>query len=271
MRLIRFELFDCLLVIIYTILIMDLISLWNDYSKCTSPMNLFLLVTYASALALRLFFLLVTTSSYSLVRNIAKIFIFALLTPFLYYWTVLGIVWEVSNQNNSPQCYPTQLPSWLNICWIIFLGITDVILVIGIGVIIYKEFAYIRTTRRIMQLLNSFEAVGIFTNLLNGMNVDGNNVGGNEVGLTDEERMNLPHRTVSAEYFSQEFLNEQTCTICTENYIIDDKVIILPGCQHLYHTRCIDPWLIKKPACPNCRSNVRENLLAASGSENIMV
>ena len=276
MRFIRFEIFDCLLIIIYTILILDLIYLWNDYSKCTSPMNLFLLVAYISALVLRLLFLFVTTSSYPLIRNIAKITIFALLTPFLYYWTILGIIWEVSNQNNSSQCYPTQLPSWLNICWIIFLGITDIILVIGIGIIIYKEFAYIRTTRRIMQLLNSFEAVGIFTNLLNGMNgvngdANGNNSGGNEIGLTEEERMNLPHRTVSAEYFSQEFINEQTCTICTENYINGDKVIILPGCQHLYHTRCIDPWLIKKSACPNCRSNIRENLLASSDLENMMI
>ena len=269
-KLIKFEIFDCLLIIIYTVLIVDLSYIWNDYSKCTSPMNLFLCVTYVSALLLRLLFLLVTTSTYPLVRNIAKILIFTLLTPFLYYWTVLGIVWELSNQDNSPQCYPTQLPGWLNICWIIFLGITDIILVIGSIVIIYKEFAYIRTTRRIMQLLNSFEAVNIFTNLLNGMNGDGNNMNGAEAGLTEEERKSLWHRTITTDYFSQEFINEQTCTICTENYIISDKVIMLPGCQHLYHTRCIDPWLAKKPGCPNCRSNVRENLLNALNSENTM-
>jgi hypothetical protein len=35
-----------------------------------------------------------------------------------------------------------------------------------------------------------------------------------------------------------------TCSICTEDFIENDTVRILP-CGHLYHRRCIDPWLLR--------------------------
>ncbi|KAI1089859.1 hypothetical protein F5B19DRAFT_495029 [Rostrohypoxylon terebratum] len=35
---------------------------------------------------------------------------------------------------------------------------------------------------------------------------------------------------------------QQSCPTCTEDFIDDDDVRILP-CRHLFHPRCIDPWL----------------------------
>jgi hypothetical protein len=33
------------------------------------------------------------------------------------------------------------------------------------------------------------------------------------------------------------------CSVCTEDFIENEKIRILP-CRHIYHKRCIDPWLL---------------------------
>ena len=48
----------------------------------------------------------------------------------------------------------------------------------------------------------------------------------------------------------------ETCCICLDDYVLGDKLRILP-CDHAYHMKCIDPWLLKnKRVCPQCRKKV---------------
>merc|ERR1719471_2112519 len=48
----------------------------------------------------------------------------------------------------------------------------------------------------------------------------------------------------------------ETCCICLDDYAVGDLLRILP-CNHAYHKKCIDPWLLKnKRVCPQCRKKV---------------
>lgn len=51
----------------------------------------------------------------------------------------------------------------------------------------------------------------------------------------------------------------ETCCICLDDFEEGDKLRILP-CDHGYHSKCIDPWLVKnKRICPQCRKRVFES------------
>jgi hypothetical protein len=54
-----------------------------------------------------------------------------------------------------------------------------------------------------------------------------------------------------------------TCAICFEDFEVGERVLTLPGCQHQFHSHCISHWLLVKPQCPCCNSNVRDALRAS--------
>ncbi|THD27038.1 E3 ubiquitin-protein ligase RNF13 [Fasciola hepatica] len=48
----------------------------------------------------------------------------------------------------------------------------------------------------------------------------------------------------------------ETCPICLEDYKDREKIRLLP-CHHAFHTRCIDPWLLRnRRRCPVCNQTV---------------
>lgn len=48
----------------------------------------------------------------------------------------------------------------------------------------------------------------------------------------------------------------ETCVICLDDFAEGEKLRVLP-CDHGYHSKCIDPWLVKnKRICPQCRKRV---------------
>ncbi|KAH7427383.1 hypothetical protein KP509_10G041600 [Ceratopteris richardii] len=49
---------------------------------------------------------------------------------------------------------------------------------------------------------------------------------------------------------------DRSCAICLEDFSPSHKVHILPSCQHVFHVRCIDPWLSVAGSCPTCRNNI---------------
>ncbi|KAI9285707.1 hypothetical protein BC943DRAFT_30137 [Umbelopsis sp. AD052] len=55
--------------------------------------------------------------------------------------------------------------------------------------------------------------------------------------------------------YSEENLEEQSCSICLDLFRPRTKVRLLP-CRHAFHPICIDPWLTKHSAeCPMCKQS----------------
>lgn len=46
------------------------------------------------------------------------------------------------------------------------------------------------------------------------------------------------------------------CTICLTEFSDEDRVRLLPECDHVYHPLCIDKWLASHATCPVCRTNL---------------
>ncbi|GMH30308.1 hypothetical protein Nepgr_032151 [Nepenthes gracilis] len=60
-------------------------------------------------------------------------------------------------------------------------------------------------------------------------------------------------------------VDEMECCICLVVFKDGDKVKELPSCHHLYHSDCVDTWLINHSNCPLCRIAIRVDMPVDSG------
>lgn len=52
---------------------------------------------------------------------------------------------------------------------------------------------------------------------------------------------------------------EQTeCTICIDSFTPNSVCKQVMMCEHIFHSKCLDFWLDKKPRCPNCQNLVNQ-------------
>uniref|UniRef100_A0A0D9VGT8 RING-type domain-containing protein n=1 Tax=Leersia perrieri TaxID=77586 RepID=A0A0D9VGT8_9ORYZ len=43
------------------------------------------------------------------------------------------------------------------------------------------------------------------------------------------------------------------CAICLADMEAGERVRVLPKCDHAFHARCVDRWLLARSTCPTCR------------------
>lgn len=50
----------------------------------------------------------------------------------------------------------------------------------------------------------------------------------------------------------------EICSVCVEDFSMNEEVIMLPRCQHLFHVLCLSMWLLQRKSdfCPLCRIKV---------------
>ncbi|KAK3039893.1 hypothetical protein RJ639_028286 [Escallonia herrerae] len=53
------------------------------------------------------------------------------------------------------------------------------------------------------------------------------------------------------------------CAICLGDLIEGERVRILPRCNHGFHVKCIDTWLVSHSSCPTCRQLLSEHPLSS--------
>uniref|UniRef100_A0A7S4CRU0 RING-type domain-containing protein n=1 Tax=Eutreptiella gymnastica TaxID=73025 RepID=A0A7S4CRU0_9EUGL len=64
----------------------------------------------------------------------------------------------------------------------------------------------------------------------------------------------LPQRRI--EQTDRDNADTKACAVCQEEFGLGDLATTLP-CAHLFHGRCIEPWLARNGTCPLCRMDVR--------------
>ncbi|KAM7263766.1 hypothetical protein ACFE04_001449 [Oxalis oulophora] len=73
------------------------------------------------------------------------------------------------------------------------------------------------------------------------------------IEITEEKSLESYPKLVFSEAKIEKGATTTCCSICLEDYEEKDMVRIIPECEHLFHIKCVDPWLKKNSSCPICR------------------
>lgn len=76
-----------------------------------------------------------------------------------------------------------------------------------------------------------------------------------EMGLDEETLSSYPKLLYSEAKINKEDSTATCCSICLGDYKGRDMLRLLPDCGHLFHLKCVDPWLRLHPTCPVCRTS----------------
>lgn len=51
------------------------------------------------------------------------------------------------------------------------------------------------------------------------------------------------------------------CPICLGDFVEGEDVRFFPRCNHGFHVKCIDKWLVLHSSCPTCRQPLLEHVI----------
>ncbi|XP_034694481.1 RING-H2 finger protein ATL70 [Vitis riparia] len=76
-----------------------------------------------------------------------------------------------------------------------------------------------------------------------------------DVGLDEATILSYPKMVYSEAKLQHKDSTAACCSICLADYKDSDMLRLLPDCGHLFHLKCVDPWLRLHPTCPVCRTS----------------
>jgi len=76
-----------------------------------------------------------------------------------------------------------------------------------------------------------------------------------DLGLDEETIMSYPKMLYSEVKLNKYDSTSTCCSICLGDYKGSDMLKVLPDCKHMFHLKCIEPWLRIHPSCPLCRTS----------------
>ena len=78
--------------------------------------------------------------------------------------------------------------------------------------------------------------------------------------LTESDETNNDRPPASSSSSSSQIIDytsSSMCSICIEDFVQGETILVLPRCQHGFHLECIKPWLTERHGCcPLCKTQV---------------
>ena len=106
----------------------------------------------------------------------------------------------------------------------------------------------------VTSLINSEYENDEIENILNYiLNNDNNRYGSPPASQSEIKKLN---KYTLTEDKLINFGNENTCSVCKEDFFIGNKMMDLP-CNHYFHEECLMPWLNQHDSCPICRFELK--------------
>ncbi|KAF7135893.1 hypothetical protein RHSIM_Rhsim08G0013700 [Rhododendron simsii] len=60
---------------------------------------------------------------------------------------------------------------------------------------------------------------------------------------------------------------ELSCAVCVSEFEDNERLRLLPKCDHAFHPECIDPWLASHSTCPLCRANLSQGIESTQSTD----
>ena len=181
--------------------------------------------------------------------------------PLLIFWIFRCTLWLRNSLDEENKPF-TCLASYEFLIVLYFLATNYTLFVCSTIVIISKSMKMFQD-RRIRNIHNEIENVYDNSYYSNINHIDSlirrANLQSDEIFLTDNEFNRLPKKNLNT--IDMENSKIQSCSICFEDFSKEEKVIIFKECLHVFHIDCIRDWTKRKPICPNCKRNVRKEIL----------
>jgi E3 ubiquitin-protein ligase RNF115/126 len=115
----------------------------------------------------------------------------------------------------------------------------------------------IRSIFDALSSLMSFNEEAHMENIINFLMANDPNKYGNPPASKDEvEKLEKIKVDTSNLNILCKNAGENSCSICQDDYEIDNNLIKLP-CNHYFHDDCIMPWLKERNSCPTCRFELK--------------
>lgn len=76
-----------------------------------------------------------------------------------------------------------------------------------------------------------------------------------DMGIDEQTLSSYPKLLYSEAKVNDKDSSATCCSICLGDYKDRDMLRLLPDCGHLFHLKCVDPWLRLHPTCPVCRTS----------------
>jgi len=253
---------DAFIYIIYGYLSLDVLLNWGSYEKCYAPTQVFLLLTYVCIMSHKTIISFQGAPDIPRIgKKIANILFYCVMTPGFITLTIIGIVWQVQNNKYTANCIPKERVPGVVWWWIMLLCIFDIMLIIVAIAKIrdwWRVFVFRRRVRRLVSEMDGMDDQ-VLNQILLSMSQEEGTLN-NKVGLSLDDIEKIPQKSYSENILGILHFQHKSCPICYEDFMKGQSIIALPQCEHVYHSSCINSWLLKSPLCPICRANVRNNL-----------